>query len=166
MGDGKLGILCAWVLSTVSEDVTLVGHHPEKLQRAQWGSLKTTDHIADIEPGADLVVEATGSTEGFTASMNLCRPRGVLVLKSTIAADSAINLAPIVINEISVIGSRCGQFKDGLAGLREHNFPVESLVDARYPLSTAKEAFEHAAQKGTLKILLEIDNYRYHKTLE
>ncbi len=104
---------------------------------------------------ADLVVDATGSGEGLASAMALCRPRGTLVLKSTVATQGDVNLASIVINELTVLGSRCGLFEDGLAGLVTHAFPVERLVSARYPLAQAERAFEHAGRKGTLKVLLE-----------
>ncbi len=157
LGDGRLGILCAWVLSTVLSDVALVGHHPEKLELAQWRHLKTIDNIDDIEPRADIVVDATGSPEGINQAIELCQPRGKIVLKSTVAESSYINLAPIVINELSIIGSRCGQFKDGLKMLEKYpDMPIERLITARYPLEDAKTAFEHAAQSDTLKVLLEM----------
>jgi alcohol dehydrogenase len=157
LGDGKLGILCAWVLATVAEDVTLIGHHPDKLEAARWRSLKTAGSTDEIEPGADLVVEATGSGTGLAEAMTLCRPRGVLVLKSTVADQGELNLAPIVVKEILVVGSRCGLFEHGLRGLVAHDFPVESLISARYPLVEGEEALEHAARRGVLKVLLEME---------
>jgi alcohol dehydrogenase len=157
LGDGKLGILCAWVLNTVCSDVTLVGHHPGKLETAsQWGSLSTATGSGSVEPGADIVVDATGSGQGMTEAMALCRPRGTLVLKSTVASQGELNLAPVVINELNVVGSRCGLFEHGLAGLVTQRFPVERLVEARYPLAQAEQAFEHAGRKGVLKVMLEM----------
>jgi alcohol dehydrogenase len=157
LGDGKLGILCAWVLCTVCDDVTLAGHHAENLQKAAWQHLKTTAGAAGIAPGADLVVEATGSVSGLTTAINLCRPRGTLVLKSTLADGAALNLAPVVVNELTVVGSRCGLFQAGLQGMTAHLFPVERLIAARYPLEKAEEAFIAAAQHGTLKVILDIN---------
>jgi alcohol dehydrogenase len=154
LGDGKLGILCAWVLGTVLSDVTLVGRHPAKLERARWGGLRAVPADPGPEPGADLVVEATGRGSGLHAAMRLCRPRGTLVLKSTVAAPGDINLAPLVIHEITVVGSRCGRFETGLARLRDHRLPVERLIEGQYPLDRGLEAFEHAARPGVLKILI------------
>ncbi|MBN1269493.1 MAG: alcohol dehydrogenase catalytic domain-containing protein, partial [Kiritimatiellae bacterium] len=94
VGDGKLGILCAWVLATVSSDVTLVGHHREHLEAAEWGGVKTTVGTGGLTPGADVVVEASGSENGLMESIGLCRPRGTLVLKSTVATQGSVNLAP------------------------------------------------------------------------
>ncbi|MCP3951363.1 MAG: zinc-binding dehydrogenase, partial [Desulfobacterales bacterium] len=155
LGDGRLGILCAWALATVSDDVTLVGHHPEKLEIARWRNLKTTE-VIDAVTGADLVVEATGKPQGFRDAMAACRPRGTLVLKSTLASQGELNLAPLVIDEITVVGSRCGLFKEGIALLQQHgDMPVERLITAKYPLDQALEAFTRAEAPGTLKILLE-----------
>jgi alcohol dehydrogenase len=158
LGDGRLGILCAWVLATLASDVTLVGRHPEKCARARWRHLKTAENIAHVEPGADIVVEATGSEKGLTDAMNLCRPRGTIVLKSTVASQGTLNLAPIVINELMVVGSRCGQFKDALQLLQDYpDMPVESLITAQYPIEKAIDAFEKAQQKDMLKVVLNLE---------
>ncbi|MFH1383230.1 MAG: alcohol dehydrogenase catalytic domain-containing protein [Chloroflexota bacterium] len=158
LGDGRLGILCSWVLTTAVTDVTLVGHHPEKLKLAAWRHLKTTDNIGDVKPGADIVVEATGSGRGLTEAMSLCRPRGTIVLKSTVAEHGDINLAPVVINEQTVLGSRCGQFKNGLRMMEAYpDIPLERLITARYPITRAVTAFQQAVQPETLKVLIEIN---------
>ncbi len=156
LGDGKLGILCAWALCTVSNDVTLVGRHESKLERARWGGLNTSPS-SEKQPdaSADIVVEATGSENGLAQALRLCRPRGVVVLKSTVAAGGELNLAPAVINEITLVGSRCGRFKDGLEMITKRDLPLNRLIDARYPLDEAEAAFEHAGRRGVLKILLE-----------
>ncbi len=156
LGDGRLGILCAWALATVSANVTLVGHHPEKLEIARWRSLKTTEAINAVA-GADLVVEATGQPQGFLDAMAVCRPRGTIVLKSTLASQGELNLAPVVINEITVVGSRCGLFKEGITMLQQHrDMPVERLITAKYPLDQALKAFTRAQAPGALKVLIEI----------
>ena len=155
LGDGKLGILCAWALSTVLENVTLVGHHQRKLKLAQWGNITTSRGVDSLPTGADIVVEATGSPSGLTQAIDLCRPRGTIVLKSTIATQGKIDLAPVVVKEQSIIGSRCGPFARGLDELVKHRFPVERLIDARYALDDAKVAFEHAGQPNALKVVLE-----------
>lgn len=156
LGDGRLGILCAWVLATASADVTLVGRHPEKLDIARWRNLRTTTEIEAVT-GADLVVEATGKPQGFVDAMAVCRPRGTIVLKSTLASQGELNLAPIVIDEITVVGSRCGLFEEGLAILRQHpDMPIEKLIAAKFPLERALEAFDRARTPGTLKVLIEV----------
>ncbi len=164
LGDGKLGILCAWVLATRCAEVALVGRHADKLELADWGGVRTrlaqhrAPDAADEPParGADLVVEATGTASGLSAALAHCRPRGTVVLKTTVAEPEPVDLAPIVIDEIQVLGSRCGRFDAGLAGAVEHEFPVERLITARFPLARGEAAFARAAKAGALKVLVEI----------
>ncbi|MBN1663251.1 MAG: alcohol dehydrogenase catalytic domain-containing protein [Deltaproteobacteria bacterium] len=158
LGDGRLGILCAWALSTVLSDITIVGHHPEKLQIARWRHIHPVADSSDVEPGADIIVDATGSGSGMTEAMRLCRPRGTIVLKTTVAYQGDINLAPVVINEISILGSRCGQFKDGIKMLQDYpDMPVERLITDRYPIADAVYAFERATRSDAMKVLLQIN---------
>ena len=156
LGDGKLGILCAWALSTVSRHVTLVGHHPGKLKMARWNGVRTTAKTGAEDGGADVVVEATGTSAGLMESIALCRPRGTVVLKSTIAAEGGMNLAPVVIHEINILGSRCGDFRRGLAEIARHRFPLEGLITHRFPLDRAVEAFAAATQPAALKVLIDM----------
>lgn len=158
LGDGRLGLLCAWVLSTAVDDVTVVGHHAGKLEAAQWRRLKTTLNEKEIKPGADIVVEATGSAAGVVSAMELCRPRGTIVLKSTVALSGAVNLAPLVINEQTILGSCCGRFADGLYILKTFpDMPLDRLMTARYPLDQVEEAFDRARLSDALKILLDVN---------
>jgi alcohol dehydrogenase len=158
LGDGRLGILCAWVLATVLSDVTLMGHHAKKLARARWRHLKTERHSADIAPTADIVVDATGTNAGIRDAIARCRPRGTIVLKTTVAAYGDIDLSSIVINELTVVGSRCGQFKDGLRMLASHaDMPLEGLITAQYPMEQAVAAFEHAVRPEALKVLIDMN---------
>ena len=156
LGDGKLGILCAWALSTASRHVTLVGHHPEKVKRASWNNVNAILATNPEHRGADVVVEATGTPGGLTESIALCRPRGTVVLKSTIAAEGGMNLAPVVVDEITILGSRCGDFQRGLAEIVRHRFPLERLITSRFPLDRAVEAFAAAAQSDALKVLIDL----------
>jgi alcohol dehydrogenase len=157
LGDGRLGILCAWVLATAVADVTLLGRHPEKLALAAWRGLKTTALAGEVAPGADLVVEATGSGQGIVQAMALCRARGTIVLKSTVALQGEVNLSPLVVNEQTLLGSRCGRFGDALALLQRYpDLPLERLISRRYALSQAEEAFGRAQARDTLKVLLEV----------
>lgn len=158
IGDGRLGILCAWALATVASDMTLLGHHAEKLALAQWRGIKTALHADFAAPGgADIVIEATGSGQGISEAIQLCRPRGVIVLKTTVARPQSINLAPIVINEISVIGSRCGRLGDGLQMMQDYpDMPLFKMITARYPLAQVENAFTRAVQSDALKVLLDI----------
>lgn len=156
LGDGKLGILCAWVLAGVGADVTLVGKHSEKLALAEWRGLRTATVAEPLSGGFDLVVEATGSEAGLARAVELCRPRGTVVLKTTVAAPHSLHLAPVVVNELTLLGSRCGQFKDGLAFLaRNPDVPLGRLIATRFPIEQAEEAFRCAAG-SSLKVLLEM----------
>ena len=156
LGDGRLGILCAWVLSTVVSDVTLIGHHPEKLMLSAWNSVKIAQDSNHCT-GTDVVVEATGSAAGLAEAMTLCRPRGIIVLKSTVAVSATVNLSPIVIHELTVLGSRCGQFRHGLSLMEQHSdMPFESLITNRFPIEAAPAAFHRTAQNFAIKTLLDL----------
>lgn len=156
LGDGKLGILCAWALATTCTNITLVGHHANKLDVTAWRTVRTVTSSREVEPGADLVVDATGKAEGLQEAIALCRPRGTVILKSTVAEGAPINLAPIVIHELQIVGSRCGVFEKGLHALLTYDFPLESLIKGRYPLDEAEAAFAHAARPDALKVLIEM----------
>jgi threonine dehydrogenase-like Zn-dependent dehydrogenase len=156
LGDGKLGLITALALNAQNLDVTLVGKHQNKLDIAKAQGVKTS-LINDfpIEKIYDVVVEATGSVSGFETSLALTRPRGTLVLKSTVATGKELNLAPIVIDEITVLGSRCGQFPPALRLLQSGKVDFSPLISGVYPIDDAIEAFEKNKQKDTLKVLLK-----------
>jgi threonine dehydrogenase-like Zn-dependent dehydrogenase len=151
LGDGKLGLLVSQVLTRAGADVLLAGRHPEKLARARQLGIRT----GTPSPGADVVVEATGSADGLGLALTLVRPRGTVVLKSTVAAEHRLDLAPAVINEVTLVGSRCGRFGPALDALATGQVSVLPLVDAVYPLGEGPAAFERAATPGTLKVLLD-----------
>ena len=154
LGDGKLGMLCAQVLAVTGARVTLVGKHPEKLKLAKSPAIRTV-LLADWRPRPfDVVVEATGSVSGFTTAVAAVRPRGTLVLKSTVAEEHKISLAPLVINEITVVGSRCGPFPPALQALAEKRIAVTPLIEKVYPLRNGLEAVAQAGKSGARKILL------------
>ncbi len=157
LGDGKLGLITALALNAQNINVTLVGKHQNKLEIAKKQGVKTellTNFT--IKKEYDVVVEATGSISGFETALALTKPRGVLVLKSTVAATKEFNLAPIVIDEITVLGSRCGQFPPALRLLESGKIDFSPLISAKYPIDKAIDAFEKNKEKDTLKILLEI----------
>lgn len=156
LGDGKLGLITALTLNAQNIDVTLVGKHQNKLNIVKAQGVKTA-LLQDfpIEKTYDVVVEATGSVSGFETSIALTKPRGVLVLKSTVATGKELNLAPIVIDEITVLGSRCGQFGPALRLLKSGKIDFTPLISARYKADDAIEAFEKNKEKETLKVLLE-----------
>ena len=156
LGDGKLGLLCAQVLHSTGAHVCVVGKYPYKLSLLHQLGISTVV-LSDWQPRpADVVVEATGSTTGLQLAMTILRPRGTLVLKSTVATAHALSLAPLVINEITVIGSRCGRFPPALQALAQQRVTVAPLIDRIYPLTEGLAAVAHAARPGTLKILLRM----------
>ena len=158
LGDGKLGLLIALTLNAMGLDVLLVGKHQNKLDIAKAQKVKTALlNDIKIEPVYDVVVEATGSISGFETSVALTKPRGTLVLKSTIATGKELNLAPIVINEITVLGSRCGQFAPALRLLEQEKINVKPLISKIYNFDDAIEAFEANKQKDTIKVLMRIN---------
>ncbi len=157
LGDGKLGLLCAQALRDAGAEVTLIGRHADKLALAEdWGIrvLRDTD---PAPPQAPLVVEATGRAAGCRRAVELVEPRGTLVVKSTVAEADALPLVPVVVNEITVVGSRCGPFAPAITALAEGRIQVEPLIHAVYPLDEAEDALEHAARPGTLKVLLDME---------
>lgn len=155
LGDGKLGLITALALSSLNLDVTLVGKHQNKLDIAKNQGVKTSLlNEFKIEKIYDVVVEATGSISGFETALALTKPRGVLVLKSTIAASKEFNLAPIVIDEITVLGSRCGQFGPALRLLQSERVDFKPLISGIYSIDNAIEGFEKNKEKNTLKVLL------------
>ena len=154
LGDGKLGILCAQILKLTGASVTALGKHEEKLKLIKRAGVRTI-LLADWQPRHfDVVVEATGAASGLELALGAVRPRGTLVLKSTIAGNHDVSLAPIVINEITVIGSRCGLFPPALEALEEKSVSVTPLIEKVYSLNDGVEAVEHASRQGARKILL------------
>ncbi len=156
LGDGKLGLTTALTLNAHNLDVLLVGKHQNKLDIARAQGVKTELLENFTQRQFDIVVEATGSASGFEMSMSLTKPRGVLVLKSTVASGKELNLAPIVINEITVLGSRCGQFGPALRLLENQKIDFSPFITKTYSIDEALEAFEANKSKESLKILIKI----------
>jgi len=154
MGAGKLGLLVAQVLGARGDRVS-VACRSERARRLveQLGATP----VASDRPGAgfDLVVEATGDVGGLTVALASVRPLGAVVLKSTVAMRHDVDLAPVVINEISLVGSRCGRFEPALAALVARRIDVRALIDAVVPLSQGIEALESAGRPGALKVLVK-----------
>ena len=157
IGDGKLGLLCAQVLHTTQCHVSLLGRHREKLALISKGGMSCTTRIEDINPGADVVIEATGTPQGLAIASQLVRPRGAIILKSTYHGDTTIDMTSLVINEVSLIGSRCGPFPKALQLLNDRRVDVEPMVTERYPISRGLDALQHATEKGALKVILEMN---------
>jgi threonine dehydrogenase-like Zn-dependent dehydrogenase len=162
LGDGKMGQLAAQVLTLSGCEVMMVGKHEEKLALAEKRGVHV--YLLDdaerfsLESGrrADVVVECSGSAQGLEMALRLVRARGTIILKSTVAAKSTLHLAPIVIDEIRVQGSRCGPFAPALHALSQKLVDVRPLISARYNLDEGLAAFEHAGQKGMLKVQVEV----------
>jgi len=149
LGDGKLGLLVGQVLAAAGARVRVTGHHAEKLAVAERLGLET----GPPDPGADLVVDASGSPGALREALALVRPRGTVVLKTTVAEEHRLDLAMAVVNEVTIVGSRCGPFMPALASLAG-GVQVAPLIDAVYPLADAVDAFAHAARPGALKVLV------------
>lgn len=156
IGDGKLGLLCAQVIATIEAAVTLIGRHENKLAIARRRGIETlsAESAKSHSRRFDVVVEASGSASGFALALELVRPRGVLVLKSTFQGLTKINSARIVVDEISVVGSRCGRFGPALQLLKAGAVDVESLLTDEFKLADGVRAMDRAAQPGVMKILL------------
>ena len=156
LGDGKLGLLTALGLHASNVDVTLVGKHQNKLDITKSQGIKTKLlSELEVKPEWDFVVEATGSSSGFETSMALTKPRGTLVLKSTVADSKPMNLAPIVINELRVQGSRCGRFKPALRLLASKKVDVKPIITDIFEADKALEAFEQNRAKDSVKVILK-----------
>ena len=155
LGDGKLGLLCTQVLAGSGAAVTLVGKHPENLALAAARGVATS-LLDDWKPGAGAgcVVDATGSAAGLPLAAATVRPRGTLVLKSTVAEAHHVSLAPLVVNEITLVGSRCGLFPPALQALVEGTVDVTPLIDSTFALAAGADAVAHAARPGVRKVLL------------
>jgi threonine dehydrogenase-like Zn-dependent dehydrogenase len=155
LGDGRLGAIVASVLRTHGFAPVVGGHHREKLAALARLGLKV-EAEEKLRPGFDCVVDCTGKSAGFARAVTLVRPCGRIILKSTAAANGALNLAPVVINEISVIGSRCGRFGPAVAMLDEGLVDPRPLISARYPLDDGLAAFAAARDPLKFKILLQV----------
>lgn len=154
LGAGKLGMLVAQVVRLSGADlVVIVRRERQAALLAGWG-IRTASRSEIPNGTADIVIDCTGTANGFADALDLVRPRGTIVLKSTYSGVPQADLTRVVVSEIRLVGSRCGPFDTALRLLEQHLIDVTPLIDARYPLSEALQAFQHAAQPGVLKVLL------------
>ena len=155
LGDGKLGLLVAAVLRLTGADLTLLGRHRDKLAiAAGWGvPVRLAGEVA-LEHAADVVVECTGSPQGFESARRLVRPRGTLVLKSTYHGALSVDMSGLVVDEITLLGSRCGPFAPALRLLASGLVDPRGLISETFALDQAAAAFAGAAAPGVLKVLL------------
>jgi threonine dehydrogenase-like Zn-dependent dehydrogenase len=156
IGDGKLGLLCAQVIATAMAKVMLIGKHESKLQIARRRGIETilADKTTSRTRHFDVVIEASGSPSGFSLALDLLHPRGLLVLKSTFQGPTEMDAARIVVDEISVIGSRCGRFAPALDLLKTNAIDVDGLIGEEFKLADGVAAMHRAAEPGVLKVLL------------
>jgi alcohol dehydrogenase len=155
LGDGKLGLLISMALNAYGYRVHQFGRHAEKLRIASRAGV-ATELAGDTLPEMDYdwVVDATGSPEGLRQAVRMARPRGTVILKSTMHGLVGVDTAPVIVNEITLMGSRCGRFEPALELLTRNLIPVEELISEQLRLADAPRAFELAAQKDVLKVLL------------
>ena len=158
IGDGRLGLLQVQVLHAAGARVGLLGRHPEKMALLSFLEIPTWSEPeqAACSEGErwPVVVEATGSAEGFSLAVSKSKPRGVLVLKSTVASEARLNLSSVVVDEITILGSRCGTFAPAIQALESGAIRTSSMIHGCFALRDAPEAFENAREMGTVKILL------------
>jgi threonine dehydrogenase-like Zn-dependent dehydrogenase len=154
LGDGRLGALAAIVLRTEDYAPVLIGRHREKLDRLATFGLEVKLEN-QLEPGFDVVIDCTGNSTGLSRALALVRPRGKVLLKSTAAAGAALNLAQAVVNEITIVGSRCGRFAPAIAALASGKVDPRPLVSSIFPLEDAPAAFAAAARSPNFKVMLK-----------
>lgn len=158
VGAGRLGLLIAQVLSQTGADLTVVVRRPEPARMLEKWGIKWA-YAEDIAKAkADIVVEVTGSSAGFALSQSLVRPAGKLVLKSTFSGDVQVNLSQLVVNEVEVIGSRCGPMDAALTMLEQGKVHTDEMITAVYPIDQGLTAFEAASAPGALKVLLKFSS--------
>jgi threonine dehydrogenase-like Zn-dependent dehydrogenase len=155
LGDGRLGAIVGMAFKAEGYDFIVGGHHLEKADRLRnFGIAAELEN--NLEGGYEVVVDCTGSSAGFRRALELVAPRGTLILKSTAAAAESLNLAPVVINEITVLGSRCGRFAPALDSIATRKIDPRSLISATLPLDDGPRAFREAANPSNFKILLKV----------
>lgn len=156
LGDGRLAQLIMRVLGINHPNITCFGRHAKKLQLAEKIGIKTKTIISpQVEHAFDVVIEATGSESGFLDAMRLAKPRGTVVLKSTMASKNKLDLTPAIVNEITFVGSRCGPFRPAIQALASGIITVDDLIDSVYPLDKLDDALDAARSSEKLKVLLK-----------
>jgi threonine dehydrogenase-like Zn-dependent dehydrogenase len=156
LGAGKLGMLVAQVLRLTGAHISAIVRREKQIELLKKWGIATARYEDLPHHQAQFVVDCTGSSEGFASALTLVEPRGTIVLKSTYEGIPQADLTQIAVNEVRVVGSRCGPFDAALRLLAMGLVDVTSLIEARYPLDEAAQAMEYAAQKGVLKVLLDI----------
>ncbi len=157
IGDGKLGILCAQALALASENTFLIGKHKDKMRVAEARGVEGVllQAAPKLNLSFDVVVEASGSASGFATALDLLKPRGQLVLKSTFSGKTNLEMWRVVVDEITIVGSRCGRFAPALELLRDGKIDVESFISEEFALEKGIAAISKAGHKGVMKVLLK-----------
>ncbi len=156
LGDGKLGLLVAQVLSLSRCEMVVAGRHRDKLSILEKRGIRTMPGPVPKERIFDIVVDATGSPAGLETAINIVRPRGKIIIKTTVADRGAMDLNRVVIDELTLIGSRCGTFPPAIKALATKSVDVTPLISKVFPIEEGIEAFQYAVRKGVLKVLLRI----------
>jgi threonine dehydrogenase-like Zn-dependent dehydrogenase len=154
LGDGKLGLLVAQVLACSGARVHLYGHHPDKLRIAARAGCESSASGKVPQARFEFTVEATGTANGLSTAISMTRPRGTVIMKTTVHEEVPLNTAQAVVNEITLVGSRCGRFEPALRLLRSKRLLLDEMITAEYALEQAPEAFARAQEKGALKVLI------------
>ena len=157
LGDGRLGNLCAQVLATTRCQLTVVGKHSWKLKHLADLHIDSV-LLKDLAPSSshDFVIDCTGSPDGLDLALKSVKPCGTVIQKTTVAAPQTLHMAPVVIDEIQLIGSRCGPFAPALEMLTTGKVRVDEMISGEYSLEEAAVAFEHAIQPDALKVLFNV----------
>lgn len=162
IGDGKLGILCAFCLALKARNLVLIGKHTDKLKLAELGSgnIETVllSNAAKFDKEFDVVVEASGSESGFATALDLVRPRGKIVLKSTFHGNPNWEASRVVVDEVTIVGSRCGRFGPAIELLANRRVRPDDLISDEFPLGDGVKAVETAGTKGVMKVLLNMQS--------
>jgi threonine dehydrogenase-like Zn-dependent dehydrogenase len=160
LGDGKLGLLVAQVMRLTDCQLLSIGHHPHKLKMLDRLGIRTVlEREMDLDERFDVVVECSGKPEGFELACNLIDPAGTIVQKSTFVEAVEIDISRLVVDEIQVVGSRCGPFEPAIRALIRGLVRVQELIDRRFPLEMGLQAFEYAAKEESIKVILEMRTY-------
>ncbi|MFI4854488.1 MAG: alcohol dehydrogenase catalytic domain-containing protein [Phycisphaerales bacterium JB065] len=159
LGDGRLGLLCVQVMSRLNASVRLIGKHEKKVTMCEkWGIKHRMLRDIGRRADQDIVVDCTGSPDGLRTAMQLVRPRGTILMKSTFAprADDPVDLSPLVVNEIELVGSRCGSMNEAVRVLEEQQVDVVSLITSRFAFEDGAKAMDAAARSDQIKVLMDL----------
>ena len=156
LGDGKMGILVGQVLSTTGCDLLVSGHHREKLSILDEMDIKTTGRVPLNNANFDIVVDCTGSKTGIETAIDIVKPRGTVVVKTTRAKKGHIDLNRIVVNEITLVGSRCGPFPAAIKAIKARSVDLSPLISRTFPLEDGLRAFQYASGKDSLKVVINV----------